>query len=376
MLYKNPEQDPTAPWERKDVDNMAQFVLHRHKYELYDSDDDGHDSSNDETSSDEDSDESSSEEDWSPVVKPKKKYKKAKHKIQTTKTSKYVAEESDDEDFRKPTSRKETERTNKRLEQEEIAAAKQDMVENLINQMKAMSIEDKGYGLLYYKAIKLDPDVKKVVREPLLILPVQINEAPSPNYRQKSGNIQGSLGSNQAPYRREDMTCYGCGEKGHGMQMCPDINDLITKGLISRDSSGKLAMKDGSRIFRVNSETFVKAVERQTQGAQNHFFQAVTYLEEDEEDTYKSDDKNQFVFNVTQHAKDIRQKGFLARKKLDGVYPPPLNPKEKGKYAKKQVPVDVRDQAYDPHNDDAIMEDGPSPEKEKMTKEPKKESYP
>ena len=41
--------------------------------------------------------------------------------------------------------------------------------------------------------------------------------------------------------------CYGCGMSGHNMRNCPDIEELINKGIVHRDSTGKLCWgKEGS----------------------------------------------------------------------------------------------------------------------------------
>ena len=37
----------------------------------------------------------------------------------------------------------------------------------MIKQLNSMSLEDPGYGFAYYKAMKIDKDVEKVVRQPV-----------------------------------------------------------------------------------------------------------------------------------------------------------------------------------------------------------------
>src|ERR1700676_2249339 len=40
----------------------------------------------------------------------------------------------------------------------------------------------------------------------------------------------------------------GCGEKGHGMLACSEIIELTSKGLITRDGSGRIVNKNGTTI--------------------------------------------------------------------------------------------------------------------------------
>jgi hypothetical protein len=44
------------------------------------------------------------------------------------------------------------------------------------------------------------------------------------------------------------MTCYGCGEKGHGMNCCPTIGGLVNKGMLVKDIAGRIFYPDGSTI--------------------------------------------------------------------------------------------------------------------------------
>jgi len=44
--------------------------------------------------------------------------------------------------------------------------------------------------------------------------------------------------STQAPPPRgSEIICYGCGEKGHGMNRCPSISELISQGILNQRSS-------------------------------------------------------------------------------------------------------------------------------------------
>ena len=192
--------------------------------------------------------------------------------------------------------------------------ANQDEIEALIKQLNSMSLNDPSYGLTYYKAIKLDPDVAKVVRMPQ----VRNNNNPSGVMSRPS-----SLPPSQSTIRCDEAICFGCGKKGHSMNVCSTINELINKGTITRDASGRIVMKNGNRIIRMNGEPFITAIERQL-GMESHFVGIpvdVAYT------NYLSDtgsDIENFAYNLQRRVNNIKHKG---REVLDGVYPPPLRNK-------------------------------------------------
>jgi hypothetical protein len=71
------------------------------------------------------------------------------------------------------------------------------------------------------------------------------------------------------PPRPSEMECFGCGEKGHGMSRCPAINDLIGRGVLTRDHGGRIIHKDGNAIRRFGNETYVQAIERENRPLSN-----------------------------------------------------------------------------------------------------------
>jgi hypothetical protein len=50
---------------------------------------------------------------------------------------------------------------------------------------------------------------------------------------------------------------------GHGMSTCPQINELINKGILTRDRAGRVIHSNGSAIRRVGDENFLQAYERE-----------------------------------------------------------------------------------------------------------------
>ncbi|KIM71157.1 hypothetical protein PILCRDRAFT_805321, partial [Piloderma croceum F 1598] len=180
------------------------------------------------------------------------------------------------------------------------------------------------------------------------------------------------------------------------MSSCSAINELLSRGLLTKDAGGRVVYKDGSPIRRVNGETFIQAYERE-QKPQSHL--VTVYESSDKSD---SDDDEEVVyairgadydsFEVERPAKQIATKRKLV---MDGVYPPRLKdlkgskenhpakdpetgrltrmtrnqpkpvgiPREIKKKVKvgDPVPVDVHKPRYDGGRDDQIIEDVLSP---------------
>jgi hypothetical protein len=162
--------------------------------------------------------------------------------------------------------------------------------------MSLLTQDDPNYGLAYYRAMKLDADISKVVSEPILqprtmlgqpqsnaasyqqtIQPYNQPYASNPstlNYPPPSNFPPRNLMANQAPVpsmappRRSEIVCYGCGERGHGMLSCVGILNLLSSGQATKDVGGQIVKKDGSPIRCINGETIIQAFERK--GSHNH----------------------------------------------------------------------------------------------------------
>ena len=364
LLSQDNTHDLEEPFEINNVDKVVTNLLHRNRFdadlrsrdiETSDSEDNDMIDSSESLESESDfsddygadsSDESDdiySRKKRYKVSRERKKYKKngkdstrsrltykrsAKHKVMPNQNEKVPSESKKDEP--------------------QSVQANQDEIEALIKQLNSMSLNDPSYGLTYYKAIKLDPDVAKVVRMPQ----VRNNNNPSGVMSRPS-----SLSPSQSTIRCDEAICFGCGKKGHSMNVCSTINELINKGTITRDASGRIVMKNGNRMIRMNGEPFITAIERQL-GMESHFVGIpvdvayTNYLSDTESDI------ENFAYNLQRRVNNIKHKG---REVLDGVYPPPLRNKEKYKTGAipKPVPVEVHKPVYDPTQDDAIMEDSP-----------------
>jgi hypothetical protein len=127
--------------------------------------------------------------------------------------------------------------------------------------MNLLTQDDLQYRIAYYHALKLDPNVARIVAKPALrrpgdqrqfsaarvtmYPPTQYLQPANPSYYAPHAPPQISQ---QPPPRRSEMMCYGCRQKGHGMTRCSIINDMIMKDLLVKDNGGQILHKDGSPI--------------------------------------------------------------------------------------------------------------------------------
>jgi len=147
----------------------------------------------------------------------------------------------------------------------QLVTGTQREVEGLIKQMNLLALNDPQYGLAYYRAIKLDSDVRQIVTKPVL----RFSHASHPlrpsaaTYQQSS--TQGSVilppphqNNLPPPPRGSKITCYGCGEKGHGMLNCLRILELINKGQLTRDHAGRVVHGNRNPICCIGNGTCCK----------------------------------------------------------------------------------------------------------------------
>ena len=322
LLAKSPEHDMTQPFDMKDIQQAATRILARNRF---DQEETGTEESDD--SELDSSDESSDSDDEIVVKRSKAKAKISRRALE--RAQRRAREDREDAEMRK--------------------AHQEDEMESLVKQLNSMSLNDVNYGLVYYRALKLDPDIAKVVRPPTAR--TALTQGP----RNMGGMASAS---------REEMTCYGCGEKGHGMSLCPKLTDAINKGLIMRGMDGRLVMKDGSRIPRNGNEPIIQAVERLTGTKTNLItLSSLSNLQyPSDESEYEKDDDEPEIYVATRQATKIKTN---RKETFDGVYPPA---RPKGNYKQlptkpaavnspTNTPVEVDKPMYDPDDDDAIMED-------------------
>jgi len=247
------------PWEVTKVEAAAEAILQRAQFDwnLIDSDDEEADETNEDNSGDEgDSSDGDSDTEIKCLRHKAKELKKlAALKKAGRKTLTRRTIESDDEDSLP----KKSAQNKSALVQAKSNDYKE--VEDLISQLNSMSLNDPGYGIVYYKAIKLDRDVEKVVKRPLIGNVNENTHVPGfPPRRDPPPHLanQPSVGGG---FDQPPMRCYGCGEFGHGMLRCDKIAEMMQTGVLARDSIGRIVKGDGTYLQRAMDKPYVIAIE-------------------------------------------------------------------------------------------------------------------
>ncbi|KAJ7712761.1 hypothetical protein B0H16DRAFT_1479145 [Mycena metata] len=136
-----------------------------------------------------------------------------------------------------------------------------DDVGDLVKRLSKMSLDDQEYNYLYYKATRLDPLVAKCIRAPNLNLsspplpPLPQNNFRNNHYVAPPNQFGQNPNANQPqpPLQPGERTCWGCGDKGHGLWGCPVMAEHISKGDLRRGERG-IEWKDGSLLQRFNQQ--------------------------------------------------------------------------------------------------------------------------
>jgi hypothetical protein len=353
LLAAKPDRNLSTPFTVNEINLAAEALLQRDRFDgaIDDSEDEMEESVREEWSSDSESSDSDSEDE----ARYKKKATKRRERPERNKRS----NDSDEEEDRKKKIKSDSPKR-------KVTSGRAE-VEGLIRQLNSMSNDDPGYGLAYYRAVKLDSDVDKVVRAPSFKAtsasvsqpygratygrtsyppasrpPVRAYQTQPavPPISQPPPHLSAANAYPLRPppagmQRRDGIRCYGCGELGHGMSNCQKITELINNGTLTRDSNGRIVKRDGSGIQRIGNETFVEAVERE-QRPQSHLVTIISEYNSDSSSNSDSDDENlkidyEDVYVIQgdryqTYAADKTEKRTTAKRKevLDGVYPPPM----------------------------------------------------
>jgi hypothetical protein len=267
LLAKDPVRSLANPFGVEEINNAAEALLQRDRFDMNFAGSDEEDESDDEgKESDDESSDSESEDD----LKTMRRRIRKKARFAKRKSS---ASDSDDSDDDRP-ARTLKQRAAKELKRK-INGKDEPEVESLIKQLNTMSIDDPGYAALVFRALKLDPDVMKVVRPPIFVSRPTVPDSPQfprtthafSTFRPQSPPHVKSSFQSPRPFNRsapeEDRDrCYGCGSRAHRMGTCRDLQELVARNRIVRNELGRYVYNDGRPIRRLPGEPIVGAVER------------------------------------------------------------------------------------------------------------------
>ncbi|KAK7016213.1 hypothetical protein VNI00_018953 [Paramarasmius palmivorus] len=428
----DPKHDMAIPWDMKVVQETAvqyfkdlsneftKFLdnddsdLDNSDADTDESDTDSEDSDSDSSDSELDSDSDDSDSDTDTKRSKKKKMKSKK-------------KQSDKERERKK-KRKHESKARKFDSQEKKKASTDDSdVEDLVKRLSAMDLDDPEYATTYYRAIKLDPEVKSIVAPPAF----KSKPPPLPrnNFRNNQyvapPNAMENTSGNETPH------CFGCGSQDHILPKCPVLAQMHNEGRIKKDATGRYTFPNGASIRRQPNETILQAFERIMQPspqassntkpqqptattsvppASSNLIQAIS-AEEDRElyahitSTRPSvlaaerDKINQGKNRANPYDTNDRTHGTRSKGSAPDIPPadqpviPPQQKKPKAKSSEPKVteippppkPVEPQTQRYNSSSDDSIMEDtdesqpqagssskGKAKQKEDQSQRPKK----
>ncbi|KIJ60178.1 hypothetical protein HYDPIDRAFT_99232, partial [Hydnomerulius pinastri MD-312] len=166
LLASDPLRDMTQPFDASDVASVAQKLLQRDRFDSGQAYSDSEDSDTEDNSDSEDSDsESESSDSESEESEEESRKHKQKSKCKSKTGSKKVSKITDpaiDSEWEETSSKRTRANptTTKSLSRKDIE------VEQLISQMSKLGLDDPKYGMLYFRALKLDSDVRNIVSKP------------------------------------------------------------------------------------------------------------------------------------------------------------------------------------------------------------------
>jgi len=259
LLARNPNRSLSTPFKVEEINEGVEALLQRDRFDMnFAGSDDERDSDDDEDGDDESSD-SDDEDELRRLrrqIRKKAKYSKKKHPVSDS-------DDSDEEEIFP--SRNKAAKDLKR----KINGKEEPEIEALIRQLNAMTVDDPGYAALVFRALKLDPDVMKVIRPPVFVSRPTIPH--SPVYPRPPQKFQPQTPPHMTPRfpppkpftRRplDDDSCFACEMRGHRMSMCPVMQELEAKKVVMRNGMGRYAFTDGRPIRRLPGENLVSAIQ-------------------------------------------------------------------------------------------------------------------
>lgn len=228
----------------------------------------------------------------------------------------------------------------------------------LIGKLQTLSLDDPKYSVAYLKACRLDPNVERCFHSPILKPPARF----SPDTRRDMPPHMGFQDTNRPPHRQ--MACYGCGDTGHPLRQCPQINEYLGKRLILKDHRGQITGPEGQRIPRQPGETIMQAIKRIL--PQVNFISYGGRVMDQEEQDSDTEEADVLVYPVERSQRETRS----YRKKVETAQVQPTNrsknrdPPTTRRDAtaprvpmQKLTPVETQPTTFNPDNDIEMIED-------------------
>ena len=255
LLAGDPTRSLATPFQVDEINEGVEALLQRDRFDMnFAGSDDEADSEEDVGGYDDNSDDSDNEDELRKLrrqIRKRAKYSKKRRS----------ASDSDSDSEEEPTVRK-------RELKRKINGPGEADIEALIKQLNAMSVDDPGYAALVFRALKMDPDVMKVIRPPVFVSQPRIPNAPMfPRPAQAyQSSQQPHMNPRPPPLRSyqqvppDSSTCYACGVSGHRMTTCPGLQELINKGVVAKNERGRYMFTDGRPIRRTPGDTLLNAI--------------------------------------------------------------------------------------------------------------------
>ena len=259
---KLPDHDMSTPFPVSIIQRAAEDLLHRDRFDrariLWNpiTEDDGEELS--------DSDSDFSDSDDEDIKTQLRRLVKKKDRRSKSRASSITLIAPDKEKPRKEsTPRTRSKITDPSAEKPKTKTVDQMEVESIIKQMSKMKISDPAYSLLYYQAIKLDGEAAKCLQSPARGGTAPPAPTPSGPRNPPPSNFGNRMDRPPRNFQDRGFSsgCYGCGENGHVMSVCPKIQTYIDKRKVVRDSFGRFSTISGKPIHRGNAPHWIAAFE-------------------------------------------------------------------------------------------------------------------
>jgi hypothetical protein len=176
-------------------------------------------------------------------------------------------------------------------------------MKDLIARMGRMDLTEAEYTSLYVEVVRKDPGLKGALEDPKTRVARKAFEAgnrfqrnnpphhfqrdepphrsfansagppprsfnnmpgpPPPTFNNMSRPPPPPFNNSSGPSNQQGNPCYGCGQQGHRLSQCEEVNSYLRKGQVAKDpETGRLQWPDGSRIYRENGEPWGHAISK------------------------------------------------------------------------------------------------------------------